>query len=105
METVKDKPEWLTELAAENNLELRRQIVQTIRRHCWETGRRYQDVWHSVYHQFESNTGISFRECSGAKIDFVGEKGRLSDLLRAATNVINPDVEETIWPWGRDEDE
>ena len=102
MGKVKNAPEWLTELVDENNLELRRQIVQMVRGHCLQTGRRYQDVWYSVYRQFESDTGISFRECSGPKIDLVAEKGRLSDLFRAATKVINPEVKETMWSWGID---
>lgn len=82
-------PAWLEELVEENNQEMRRQIVQTVRRHCWQTGKRHQDVWHSVYHYFECDTGLSLHNCTGAKIAFVARKGRLGELLRAVSQVIN----------------
>jgi len=105
MEKLKNDPEWLEELITENNQQLRGQIVRTVRKHCIETGKAYPEVWHSVYERFTTETGLSFRECQGKKIDFVEEYGRLGELLNVAEKVCIQEGGESTWPWGGDDDE
>jgi hypothetical protein len=80
---VSARPEWLEELADEQQHHLRSQIVQAVRQHCITTNKGYREVWRKVYERFEQDTGITLTETKGTKLDFVQANDRLGDLLKA----------------------
>jgi len=51
--------DWFDAFVAEHTTSPRQEIVRTIRRYCFNTGKRHEDVWRSVYARLVRETGLN----------------------------------------------
>jgi hypothetical protein len=73
---------WYEAFFAEHTMSLRQEIVTTIRRYCFNTGKRLEDVWRAVYARLVRETGLDLDRPTKTKLDIVEEEGELETLYR-----------------------
>ena len=73
---------WYEAFVAEHTISPRQEIVRTIRRYCFNTGKRHEDVWRSVYARLVRETGLDLNRPAKTKLDIVEEEGELNTLYR-----------------------
>jgi hypothetical protein len=73
---------WYEAFVAEHTRSPRQEIVKTIRRYCFDTGKRHEDVWRAVYARLVRETGLDLNRPAKAKLDIVEEEGELDTLYR-----------------------
>jgi hypothetical protein len=73
---------WYEAFVAEHTISPRQEIVRTIRRYCFNTGKRHEDVWRSVYARLVRETGLDLNRPAKTKLDIVEAEGELNTLYR-----------------------
>jgi hypothetical protein len=74
--------DWFDAFVAEHTTSPRQEIVRTIRRYCFNTGKRHEDVWRSVYSRLVRQTGLDLNRPAKTKLDLVEAEGQLDTLYR-----------------------
>jgi hypothetical protein len=74
--------DWFDAFVVEHTISPRHEIVRTVNRYCFNTGKRHEDVWRSVYARLVRETGLDLSRPAKTKLDIVEAEGELDTLYR-----------------------
>ena len=75
-------PNWFDAFVAEHTVSPRHEVVKTINRYCFNTGKPHREVWRSVYARLVRETGLDLNRPAKTKLDLVEAEDQLNTLYR-----------------------
>lgn len=77
---------WIEELKAEQEQELKADIVRQVNQYSRRTGTPHRHSWHKLYDAFELETGTRLPHDS--KLNWITQEGHIAGLIKTAARVL-----------------